>query len=308
MHFLARIFPSNEAGENPAAVKMFHLMTKVKERFKSRRTEAGNQWPLYPGSYTVINAQANIAVCTLTSENLIATEDLLSKNVAIIGTVMTSNLGIEKIILNIISNPHIRYFLLCGKESPIFKVGQAFDCLFHYGVDKDKRIINADGYFPVLNNLPMQKINHFLKQVHFINLTNEKQGHVILQAIDDIKGKKEIFKDFTVGGSEGLKEEVISEIKPGGRRIPLDYDQKGFFVITVDNPKREITVKHYYKDNRAGFMIKGHSSEAILLAILDNDLVSQMSHAGYLGAELAKAETAIKLGLKYTQDQSLKKG
>jgi tetrahydromethanopterin S-methyltransferase subunit A len=31
-----------------------------------------------------------------------------------------------------------------------------------------------------------------------------------------------------------------------------------------------------------------------------------MSHAGYLGVELAKAETALKLSLKYTQDQPLR--
>ena len=41
-------------------------------------------------------------------------------------------------------------------------------------------------------------------------------------------------------------------------------------------------------------------------SLLEKNLVSQMSHAGYLGAELTKAETALKLNLKYVQDQSLK--
>lgn len=70
------------------------------------------------------------------------------------------------------------------------------------------------------------------------------------------------------------EEESFIPLKTGGKRIPLDYDEKGFFVITTDLAKREITVKHYYKDNRPGFIIKGHSYESILLAILEKDLVS----------------------------------
>jgi tetrahydromethanopterin S-methyltransferase subunit A len=219
---------------------------------------------------------------------------------------MTPNLGIEKIILNTISNPNIRYLLLCGKESPVFKVGQAFECLFRHGVDKDKRIIHAEGHFPVLSNLPLEKIDHFLRQVYFVNLIGEKDEDAVLQSINQVEIKSPQPVNFEWNDTTSQEETAFTELKPGGKRTPLDYDQKGFFVITVDNTKKEITVKHYYKNNRPGFIIKGHSSEAILLSILDKDLVSQMSHAGYLGAELSKAETALKLNLKYTQDQSLR--
>jgi len=74
---------------------------------------------------------------------------------------------------------------------------------------------------------------------------------------------------------------------------------KFFFVITTDLEKKQIAVKHYYKDNQPGFIIQGHSAEAILLSLLQNELVSQLSHAGYFCAELSKAETALKLNLKY---------
>src|SRR5262249_32922099 len=37
-----------------------------------------------------------------------------------------------------------------------------------------------------------------------------------------------------------------------------------------------------------------------------HDLVTQLDHAGYLGAELAKAETALRLGLRYVQDRPLR--
>ncbi len=78
-------------------------------------------------------------------------------------------------------------------------------------------------------------------------------------------------------------------------------------MITADSEKKQITVKHYFKNNKPEFLIQGHAAEAILISLLNNELVSKLSHAGYLGAELRKAETALKLNLKYEQDQSLKK-
>lgn len=298
MHFLARLFPNTASGENPLAVKMFYRMNLVKEFFKK---SSSKQWPYYSGNYHVINPKGQIAICTLTSENLFPKETL-SEKVAITGTLMTANLGIEKMILNTISNPNIRYLLVCGKDSPIFKAGEAIECLFEYGINQEKRIVNASGHFPVLKNLPVEKINHFLKQIQLINLKDEKQNPIILDKIKEIKLHDETFETEKAN----IENDTFTKLKTGGKRIPLDYDTKGFFVITADNKKKEITVKHYYTNNKPGFIVQGHSSESILLAILENDLVSQMSHAGYLGAELTKAETAIRLNLKYIQDQSLK--
>lgn len=46
----------------------------------------------------------------------------------------------------------------------------------------------------------------------------------------------------------------------------------------------------------------------MLLGLLREGLVSQLSHAGYLGAELAKAEAALRLGssVRYEQDRALR--
>ncbi|MEL4456542.1 DUF4346 domain-containing protein [Lutimonas vermicola] len=302
MHFLAKIFPNSKTGENPVAVKMFYRMNAVKHFFKRVKQSSKIQWPLYSGNYRVLNPQGHIAVCSLTSDNLMS--EIFSDEIAIIGTVVTPNLGIERIILNTISNPNIRHLVLCGKDSPIFKAGQAIECLFKYGIDKEKRIINADGHFPVLKNLSEEKITHFLNQIELIDIKNEREFEVINEKIAEINLNSETFKTLKL--KNPTEKELFNELKPGGKRVPLDYDQKGFFVITVENNKREITVKHYFKNNQPGFIIKGHSSESILLAILEKNLVSQMSHAGYLGAELTKAETALKLNLKYVQDQSLK--
>jgi len=44
----------------------------------------------------------------------------------------------------------------------------------------------------------------------------------------------------------------------------------------------------------------------MLLGLLRDGLVTQLSHAGYLGEELAKAQSALQFGLRYDQDRPLR--
>ena len=91
-----------------------------------------------------------------------------------------------------------------------------------------------------------------------------------------------------------------------GRREPFAYDPKGFFFITVDRPVGGSVLRHYLPDNTPAHIICARTAEAILLGLARGDLLSQFSHAGYLGAELAKAEVALRLNLHYEQDQPIR--
>ena len=51
--------------------------------------------------------------------------------------------------------------------------------------------------------------------------------------------------------------------------------------------------------------ISGRSAKSILAAIIDRELVSRLDHAGYLGRELERAETALRLKRGYIQDEPL---
>ena len=309
MHLLANLFPNSNTGDNPVAVKIFHRMSVLKDFFVTKKFSKNKGWPVVPGNYLVGNPNGQIAICTLTTDALI-NQIAQWNNIAIVGKAYTPNLGIEKIILNTISNPKIRFLVICGKDSPVFLAGQALQSLFQYGIDKEKRIINATGHYPVLRNLAVEKINQFLEQIELVDCLGEK--NIELLHLKMLELNKLNIQPFSKKNSGTALTEIISEkeefttLKPGGKRIPLDYDHKGFFVITTDAEKKQITVKHYFKDNKPGYLIQGHSAEAILLSLLQKELVSQLSHAGYLGAELSKAETALKLNLKYEQDKSLK--
>ena len=70
-------------------------------------------WPVVSGDYIVGDPESPVAVVTLASHN----EDIgAAAGAAISGPCKTENLGIEKVIANTVSNPNIRFMILCGAE------------------------------------------------------------------------------------------------------------------------------------------------------------------------------------------------
>ncbi|MBU0762237.1 MAG: DUF4346 domain-containing protein [Candidatus Altiarchaeota archaeon] len=95
-------------------------------------------------------------------------------------------------------------------------------------------------------------------------------------------------------------------------------DESGFFYIYLDDARRNIVVEHYEGVEREvrghrrtatgkiNKVFKGSNAETIYRTILGNGLISRIDHAAYVGYELAKAEIALKNGLKYEQDRPVK--
>ncbi len=82
----------------------------------------------------------------------------------------------------------------------------------------------------------------------------------------------------------------------------MALDQAGYFVILPQRESGTITVEHYAYDNALLRRIVGRDARSIYWTIVENNWVSQLSHAAYLGKELARAESALQLGLEYVQD------
>lgn len=305
--------PGDDTGENARAVRMFgrilHLKDLVSGKILQNKIGEGN-WPVTSGNYIVGDSSATIAVCTLTSPELM---EPLSKvpGVAIIGRLVTVNLGIEKVILNTISNENIRYLLVCGKESPVFHPAQALQCLFKNGIDDEQRIEGAEGHFPVLNNMQPQQVERFRQQVQLVNHTGELSEKKLCNTIAELKGQnKSPFVEkgpVNTNASDVSKKSSFKKIRPGGKRGTPAYDPEGFFVITIDKTNSEIVLQHYHSDHTPAHEMRGRRADAMIRALVRAGLVSQLSHAGYLGVELAKAETALRLNLSYEQDHPLKK-
>jgi tetrahydromethanopterin S-methyltransferase subunit A len=107
----------------------------------------------------------------------------IESGAALSGTVQTPNIGLEKMICNIVANPNIRYLIVGGPESEGHLTGEALKAVLLKGVDDRKRIIETNAPHPFLFNLPMELIEHFRKQVSLIDLQFEGDPKKIRQAV-----------------------------------------------------------------------------------------------------------------------------
>ena len=259
-------------------------------------------WPPIPGAYRLGDADGCVAVCTLGSDALYP-EIAMRPHIAIAGLLHTANLGIEDLVVNVTANPRLRFLVLCGADSPVFKQGQSLRALVEHGIDGERLIVGAEGHDPVLRNVSLDRVAAFRAQIEVVDRTGVEDPDAIVDVARDLATRDPgAFEGAAFGDASWP---TFVQLAPGGRREPLWCDPKGFFVIGVDRPAGEIVVRHYERDYTPAHEMRSHSGEAILLGLLREQLVSQLSHAGYLGRELVKAETAIRLGLSYEQDRPL---
>ena len=296
--------------------RLMHRVEGAKDWLVTGVREGGNNahpkniWPPLPGAYATGTPHGQIAVCTLASHELFAPLAKLP-GVAIAGRVYSANLGIEKMIANVVANPSIRFLFVCGKESPYFRTGQALSALFTHGVASEGRIMEATGHMPVLSHIDITTIERFRKQVELVNCIGETNIEKLTTTLQEFSSRKVGIYQGTsleqqVQATNSSMGDGFKPVRLGGHRESLAYDPKGFFIITLDRQVGEILVHHYGPDHSPAHVVQGRNGEAILLALLREELISQKSHAGYLGAELAKAETALHLDLFYEQDRPLR--
>jgi tetrahydromethanopterin S-methyltransferase subunit A len=263
-------------------------------------------WPVIAGSYEVGDPHGPVAICTLTTESLIAPLVRLP-GVAIAGKVYTANLGITRIVINVTANPAIRFLLVCGKDSPIFHPGQSLVALAERSLDADRRIVGAIGYEPVLSTLDPTRVAQFRQQVEIVDWAGEENLQALAEGVSGLVARNP--GRFAAGdGSAAVPQadEQFTLIRPGGTREPLQYDPKGYFVITLDREQEQISIRHYLPNHTPAHEMRGRTAGPMVLGLLREGLVTQLSHAGYLGEELAKAEAALRLDLRYDQDRPLR--
>lgn len=138
-------------------------------------------WPAVSGEFTVGDEKNRVVLVTLGSS--IDVTGVIDK-IAISGTMKTENIGIEKVIANIISNPCIRYLIICGAEVHGHLAGDAFLAIHKSGIDEKNRIVGASGAIPFISNLSSKEVERFREQVEIVDLVNVEDLGPIKQAID----------------------------------------------------------------------------------------------------------------------------
>lgn len=143
-------------------------------------------WPAVSGEFTVGDEKNQIVLVTLGSS--IDVTGVIDK-IAISGTMKTENIGIEKVIANIISNPCIRYLIICGAEVHGHLAGDAFLAIHKSGIDEKNRIVGASGAIPFISNLSSKEVERFREQVEIVDLVNVEDLGQIEQAINSCAPK-----------------------------------------------------------------------------------------------------------------------
>ena len=172
-------------------------------------------WPVVNGDYVVGDPESPVAAATLASH---IEQIAVDAGAAISGPCKTENLGIEKMIANIISNPNIRFLVLCGSEVQGHVTGQSIEALHANGVDPEKRkIVNAVGAIPFIENIPDEGIERFQNQLEIVSIIDTEDAAAIQSKV-----KECISKDPGAFEEEALivKVEEGGEEEEEGEEVP----------------------------------------------------------------------------------------
>lgn len=289
-----------------------------------------DSWPPVEGEYTVLDSSAPVGVSTLASVKL--EEKIVKLNpegLCMIGKTETENIGIDKIVKNVVSNPAISFLILAGKDTAGHQAGKTLLALLENGVDKDMRIIGSKGRRPILKNVTRSEINKFRKQIKIEDMIGSENTRSIAKKIRDlnkIAPKPKASTGCGCGdntcaptalpisfGSSPKPVKLKSTSKASSEKVPvvkakkqskytIKLDKAGYFVIIISKKKDGLLVEHYSNNNKFLRKIEGNNGRDIYFTIINNNWVSELSHAAYLGKELARAEMAIKKGFKFIQD------
>lgn len=283
-------------------------------------------WPPVEGEYTVLNSAAPVAVSTLASTKL--EEKIVKLNpegLCIIGKTETENIGIDKIIMNVVTNPAITVLILTGKDTAGHQSGKTLLALSENGIDKEMRIIGSKGRRPILKNVTKTDVKNFRKQVKIEDMIGTENTRSIAKRI------KELSKDaakLKVTSGCGCSDNSCIPVQPvtapvmpapaktpsgsadsvakvkakGISRSSVKLDKAGYFIILPSKKDSTILVEHYSYDNKLLRKIEGKNSRDIYFMIINNKWITELSHAAYLGKELLRAELSIKNGFKFVQD------
>ena len=176
-------------------------------------------WPVINGDYVVGDPESPVAAATLASH---IEQIPVDAGAAIAGPCKTENLGIEKMMANLISNPNIRFLVLCGSEVQGHITGQSIEALHANGVDPEKRKIEgATGAIPFIENIPDEGIERFQQQLEIVSIIDTEDAAAIQSKVKEcIEKDPGAFEEEALvvkveeGGDEEEEGEAVPPVAP----------------------------------------------------------------------------------------------
>ncbi len=177
-----------------------------------------DNWTVEKGHYLLGNKFSPVAVLVPHVYNPDGTKCQLCESLlkiaiesgaAIAGFCQTANIGIEKVIVNILANPNIRWLIVTGHESMHYSGKAIIDLVKHGTNPVTRRIRNCPeaktGY---LLNIPLEAIERFRRQIKVIDLLLP----------DSEEDSQEELTTIRIGSKE-FKVPVKITLSEGGQRV-----------------------------------------------------------------------------------------
>ncbi|WNY23942.1 hypothetical protein MmiHf6_12660 [Methanimicrococcus hongohii] len=196
---------------------------------KTAAVAAAAGWPMLKGEYKTGKPDSCVAVVTCGSH--LDDDALIEAGAAISGSCKTENLGIEKLVSHIISNPNIRFLIVTGAEVKGHITGEAILMLHQNGIDKN-RIVGAKGAIPYIENLSEDAVKRFMEQIECIDMINVEDIDEISEKIRECTAKDpgafpaapliQDVKEKTAGsddGNSGEEDEPSRSFSGGGASV-----------------------------------------------------------------------------------------
>ncbi|MDI6895825.1 DUF4346 domain-containing protein [Methanocella conradii] len=254
---------------------------------------AGPAWdtlPLALGAYLVScdGGKAAFAVSVLGNAVLVGkVARARPAGLCIAGWCEIGDIGMDKAIRDTITLPRARYLIVCGTDQRSRSAGSALLSLKANATTVPPQGVSKD------------EVEVFREHIDLVDMTWTDDVETIVGKIDELS------RSCPQGACGDC---VIKEKPVSAQRLPSvspwagGLDPAGFFIIRPDAEKGTLTVEHYFYDCRLVRSISGRDKRAIFRAIIDNGWATQASHVAYLWRELARAERALRKGLRYVQD------
>jgi hypothetical protein len=257
----------------------------------------------YPDEVTLGDPASPVGLCTLWSRQERILRAVPRELYAACGN-LYSLWGINVLIRSVLARPSLRYLVLCGVDYA--GTGAALLALAEQGPGPDGALPGTDARLDV--DLDAAAVARFRQQVTLVDLRGCTDGARIAETIRELLGS----------GGPAPSPPAMERGKPTSSSYPPSLtgkggwgdgsawtpDPRGNFLIALEDG--QLVASHATTTGGpTGQRFVGRTAAEVYRAILAAGLVSQLDHAAYLGAELARAEVALRAALPYRQDEPL---
>ncbi|HZU05857.1 MAG TPA: DUF4346 domain-containing protein [Chloroflexota bacterium] len=245
----------------------------------------------YPEGVTLGDPASPVGICTLWTRQERILRGVPRELYAACGN-LYSLWGISLLVRSVLARPTLRYLVLCGVDYA--DTGHALVALVEQGLAPDGTIPGTEARLDA--DLDPAAVERFRRQLTLVDLRGCTDPARVAAAIRALPppadGPRVLVPE---GWSPPARAPSTSRWQP---------DPCGNFLIQIEGD-RLVAVHATTASGPTGRRFVGRSAAEVYRAIIAAGLVSQLDHAAYLGAELARAEIALRAGWPYRQDQPL---